>query len=319
MTGYMMDTLGRKKSLIITEIPALMGWLLISFASNVEMIYLGRFLVGLGSGMVGAPARVYTSEVTQPHLRGMLTALASVGVSTGVLLEYALGSILPWRTVAKISTLIPLAALLLMFVYPESPSYLISRNKHDDAKKALKQFRSSNYNLDEEMNRIIKFSQKNNIKHLTKPREIIKAILQPNALKPFAVLFFYFLIYQWSGTNAITFYAVEIFQQSGATVNSYLVTVILGVVRLLSTIMACVLCRRCGRRPLTMISSVGCGLSMLGLGSYMWIHHIWMSNGIEPSLTWIPVVCIFSYTITCTIGFLVIPWVSLLKYIVKNI
>lgn len=47
----------------------------------------GRLLIGLGSGMVGAPARVYTCEVTQPHLRGMLGALASVGVSTGVLIQ----------------------------------------------------------------------------------------------------------------------------------------------------------------------------------------------------------------------------------------
>lgn len=37
--------------------------------------------------MVGAPARVYTCEVSQPHLRGMLGAMASVGVSTGVLIQ----------------------------------------------------------------------------------------------------------------------------------------------------------------------------------------------------------------------------------------
>lgn len=51
------------------------------------IIYLGRFLIGFGSGMVGAPARVYTCEVSQPHLRGMLGALASVGVSLGVLIQ----------------------------------------------------------------------------------------------------------------------------------------------------------------------------------------------------------------------------------------
>lgn len=44
-------------------------------------------MIGFGSGMVGAPARVYTCEVSQPHLRGMLGALASVGVSTGVLIQ----------------------------------------------------------------------------------------------------------------------------------------------------------------------------------------------------------------------------------------
>ena len=310
-SGYMMDTLGRKRSLIITEVPALLGWLLISFASDVRMIYAGRFFVGLGSGMVGAPARVYTSEVSQPHLRGMLTALASVGVSTGVLIEYALGSLLSWNVCAAISGLIPLLALILMFFYPETPSYLISRSKPEKAREALKKFRGSTYNLEKEMDTLINFSNKNNIKRLSGPREILSALLKPNALKPYTLLFLYFLIYQWSGTNAITFYAVDIFRESGTTIDKYLATVILGVVRLLSTVAACVLCRRCGRRPLTMISSVGCGLSMIGLGTYMWFLAGWKANLVEPTFTWIPVVCIFGYTITCTLGFLVIPWVMI--------
>jgi MFS family permease len=78
-----MDRLGRKKILIATQVPMILGWLLIAFSTRVEMIYAGRLLVGLGTGMVGAPARVYTAEATQPHLRGMLAALASVGVSLG--------------------------------------------------------------------------------------------------------------------------------------------------------------------------------------------------------------------------------------------
>ncbi|XP_008559792.1 facilitated trehalose transporter Tret1 [Microplitis demolitor] len=311
LSGYLMDQLGRKRSLIITEIPALLGWLLITFATNIEMIYAGRFFTGLGSGMVGAPARVYTSEVTQPHLRGMLTALSSVGVSTGVMLEYAMGGVASWKICAAISSLIPASALVLMFIFPETPSYLISRNKPEKARKALEHFRGSSYNLNKEMDTLINFSNKNNLKRLTNPKEILHAILQPNALKPFALLFFYFLIYQWSGTNAMTFYAVDIFQKSGTTINKYLATTILGVVRFFSTIVACILCRKCGRRPLTMVSSIGCGLSMIGLGSYMWVNSYWKINHIPATLTWVPVVCIFAYTIACTIGFLVIPWVMI--------
>ncbi|XP_050460356.1 facilitated trehalose transporter Tret1-like isoform X2 [Cataglyphis hispanica] len=310
-SGYMMDMFGRKRSLIITEIPALLGWLLIAFATDIRMIYAGRFFVGLGSGMVGAPARVYTSEVTQPHLRGMLTAFASVGVSTGVLIEYALGSIVTWNVCAAISGILPLTALLLMFFFPETPSYLISRNKPDQAEKALQRFRGSTYNVNREMKTLVEFSNKNNIKRLTGFREIVCALLKPSALKPFTLLFLYFLIYQWSGTNVITFYAVEIFKDSGASLNKYLAAVILGVVRLISTIMACVLCRRCGRRPLTMVSSIGCGLSMLGLGGYMWFKKYSIENDLILVATWIPVFCIFSYTITCTLGFLVIPWVMI--------
>lgn len=311
MSGYMMDVLGRKRSLIITEIPCLLGWILISIATDVDMIYAGRFFVGLGSGMVGAPARVYTSEVTQPHLRGTLTALASVGVSTGVLIEYALGSVLNWKVCAAISAIVPLAALLLMFIFPETPSYLISRNEPEKARKALRQFRGRSYNLEDEMDTLIHFTQDNNIKPLHGFKETMKAIFKRNAMKPFLLLVIYFLIYQWSGTNAVTFYAVEIFQDSGATMNKYLATVILGVVRLASTIAACILCRRCGRRSLTMVSSVGCGISMLGLGGYMRLKDYWITVGTTPVYTWFPVFCIFSYTIACTLGFLVIPWVMI--------
>jgi facilitated trehalose transporter len=72
-----MDNIGRKKTLLLTEIPMIIGWFLIYLSSHfvedmstfIPMIYIGRLMTGLGSGMVGAPARVYTSEVTQPHLR----------------------------------------------------------------------------------------------------------------------------------------------------------------------------------------------------------------------------------------------------------
>jgi facilitated trehalose transporter len=37
-----MDNIGRKKTLIITEVPLILGWLLIAFATNVEMIYAGE-------------------------------------------------------------------------------------------------------------------------------------------------------------------------------------------------------------------------------------------------------------------------------------
>lgn len=241
----------------------------------------------------------------------MLTAIASVGVSTGVLIEYALGSIVTWNVCAAISGILPLTALLLMFFFPETPSYLISRSKPDQAEKALQRFRGSTYNVNREMESLVEFSNKNNIKRLTGLREIVCALIKPSALKPFTLLFLYFLIYQWSGTNVITFYAVEIFKDSGASLNKYLAAVILGIVRLISTIVACILCRRCGRRPLTMISSVGCGLSMLGLGGYMWFKNYSVENDLTLVATWIPVFCIFSYTVTCTMGFLVIPWVMI--------
>uniref|UniRef100_A0A6B2EJE2 Putative sugar transporter n=1 Tax=Phlebotomus kandelakii TaxID=1109342 RepID=A0A6B2EJE2_9DIPT len=313
LSGYLMDNWGRKKTLIITEVPLILGWLLIAFATNIYMIYIGRLLVGLGSGMVGAPARVYTSEVTQPHLRGMLTALASIGISLGVLIQYTLGSFVTWQVLAGVSTIVPIAALGLMIFMPETPNFLIGKQKPEKATKSLAKLRGSTFNVEHEVQQLQNFANKNHTNVKMTGKETLAAIMSPSALKPFGILFLYFMIYQFSGVNTITFYAVEIFQDSGTTMDKNMCTIVLGVVRLIFTIIACIALRKCGRRPLTFVSGIGCGVSMIGLGVYLYYKHQWehAEPPIEPVNTWFPVACIFVFTITCTLGFLVVPWVMI--------
>lgn len=155
-----MDRLGRKKTLIMIEIPLIIGWLLIAFASNITMIYIGRVLVGFGSGLVGAPCRVYTSEVTQPHLRGMLGAFASIGISFGVLFQYTVGSFVTWQILAGVSTMIPLLALFCMIFLPETPNFLVSKSKPEEAAKSLAKLRGSTYNIQREVDQLQNFANK---------------------------------------------------------------------------------------------------------------------------------------------------------------
>ncbi|XP_055311484.1 facilitated trehalose transporter Tret1-like isoform X2 [Sitodiplosis mosellana] len=312
--GFMMDRFGRKKTLLLTEIPLILGWLLISIATDVRMIYGGRLLMGFGSGMVGAPARVYTSEVTQPHLRGMLGALASVGISFGVLFQYTIGSYRSWQFLSAISTLIPTAALLLMCLMPETPNYYVSRAKPEKAAKSLSQLRGSKYNIQREVDHLQSFAQKAQLNAKKASfRETLKAVLSPAALKPFTILVIYFMMYQFSGVNTITFYAVQVFKVSGTTWDSNTCAIFMGVVRLLFTIVGCIAMRRCGRRPLTFISSIGCGVSMVCLGIYL--QYKYYLDRHDPPLPaqyrWFPVACIFSFTMCCCVGYLVVPWVMI--------
>jgi facilitated trehalose transporter len=112
--------------------------------------------------MVGAPARVYTSETTQPHLRGMLTALASIGISLGVLLQYTFGSFLTWQTISGMSAALPVIALVLMCFLPETPNYLVAKSKPDKAMASLARLRGSTYNLKREVDQLQSFAEKNN-------------------------------------------------------------------------------------------------------------------------------------------------------------
>ena len=159
-----MDSIGRKKTLLLTEIPLVIGWVTIAMASSVNMIYVGRLLTGLGSGMVGAPARVYTSEITQPHLRGSLTALSSVFLSFGVLFQYTMGAFMSWNMMSAISCLVPVLALIGMLILPETPNYLVSHQKPEKAFESLAKLRGSSYNLQREIDQLQEFANKTNAK-----------------------------------------------------------------------------------------------------------------------------------------------------------
>lgn len=136
---------------------------MITLATSVPMIYIGRLLMGFGSGMVGAPARVYTSEVTQPHLRGMLSAMAAACISFGVLFQYTLGSFVSWKVLSAASAVIPTAALIGMCLMPETPNYLVTREKPEKAAKSLSQLRGSKYNIQREVDHLQSFAQKNQL------------------------------------------------------------------------------------------------------------------------------------------------------------
>lgn len=142
-------------------------------------------------------------------------------------------------------------------------------------------------------------------------RETLKAL--PSAIKPFTILVIYFLMYQFSGVNTITFYAVEVFKVAGTTWDPNFCAIFMGVVRLIFTIVGCIAMRRCGRRPLTFISSIGCGVSMVCLGIYLqYKYHLdRMVPPVQAQYTWFPVTCIFVFTICCTVGYLIVPWVSI--------
>lgn len=83
----------------------------------------------------------------------------------------------------------------------------------------------------------------------------MKTLLSPATLKPFTILVIYFMMYQFSGVNTVTFYAVDIFKKSGTTWDGNTCAIFMGSIRVLFTIVACILMRRCGRRPLTFVSS----------------------------------------------------------------
>lgn len=134
-----MEWLGRLASIKLAAIPCCIGWALIATSDNFLQMFIGRILTGLGCAIGTSPAIVYITEVARPDLRGSLISSAPTIASLGMVLAYTKGAFMTWRMVAWLSlgyTLIP-AILIQMFV-PESPVWLVSKGRIEDAAKSLR-------------------------------------------------------------------------------------------------------------------------------------------------------------------------------------
>lgn len=136
--GFLMETVGRLRTLQIGAIPGVIGWILIACSNNIPMLLVGRLLSGMSTALATSPAIVYITEVARPELRGSLISFGPTLASFGMLLSYLKGAYLDWRLVAWLSIIYSIVPVIMVqFWVPESPVWLVSKGRIDDAKKSL--------------------------------------------------------------------------------------------------------------------------------------------------------------------------------------
>ncbi|XP_075223390.1 trehalose transporter 1-like protein isoform X1 [Lycorma delicatula] len=309
MTGYLVDKIGRLNTIKLCAIPYIIGWILIANAVNLPMILVGRFLTGFALAMGPSPAVVYITEVARPDLRGALICTGPSMTSLGMVFVYTKGAFLHWRTVAWISVFYCLIPILLMILWsPESPAWLLSKGRTEDALKSLV-FLARNETQgglpEQQLAQLQKdqFSKNKDQKKSCAVTKLIRSFFTPNGYKPFFILFFLFLFQQFSGIYITIFYAVTFFQEVGAGFNAYLSTIYIGIVRMLVGLLTTFLLRRFGRRPLFVFSGLGMAISMAISGYYTRL----ISTGqLDKSL--IPIICILLFMSFSVTGLMTIPW-----------
>ncbi|KAJ6651760.1 hypothetical protein lerEdw1_020172, partial [Lerista edwardsae] len=135
--GYVVDKVGRKLSLMSCAVPFVVGFLAIVCAQNIWMLYTGRLLTGLASGVTSLVVPVYISEVAHSRVRGMLGSCVQLMVVTGILGAYLAGMALEWRWLAVLCSVPPSVMICLMVFMPETPRFLLSRSHYSEARTAL--------------------------------------------------------------------------------------------------------------------------------------------------------------------------------------
>nr|XP_033816932.1 solute carrier family 2, facilitated glucose transporter member 8 isoform X2 [Geotrypetes seraphini] len=284
--GWVVDRLGRKLTLMLCSLPFVFGFTLIISAENISMLYAGRILTGLASGVTSLVVPLYISETAHPRVRGALGSCVQLMVVTGIVGAYTAGMVLEWRWLALLCSVPPFLMLLLMGFMPESPRFLLSQSKRVEALNALAFLRGPEVDHEWECQQIEAYAEEQ----------------------------------QMTGINAIMFYAGSIFEEAKFK-NSSLASVILGAIQVIFTAVAALIMDRAGRKLLLVLSGVVMTISCTTFGLYFKIAEPDPNNSPHPTppsnslssdnpdrLTWLALVSMAFFIAGFALGWGPIPW-----------
>ncbi|XP_011346573.1 facilitated trehalose transporter Tret1-2 homolog isoform X2 [Ooceraea biroi] len=295
---------GRRISMFVTSFISMAGWVTIYMSTTYTQILIGRVISGIATGMASVPTTVYVAEVAGSKWRGTMVTWTSISIALGVLIVYIFGYICKddWRQVALMCAMFPLVSIALtLFVVPETPLWMRDHNRPEEALEIMKKFRG--VPKDQPATSEILFELKP--RPQKKNQNLLKHLTKRSALVPFAVMLSFFFFQQFSGIFVIIYYAVEIMDKSGASLDRHLCAVLIGVARFIASLLTAGVSRKFGRRIPSMVSGVGMTIFMGGMSLYLYLADkgtVMADNGV------VPIVCMMMYIFMSTIGFLVIPF-----------
>ena len=263
--GVLADIFGRKKIIMATAIIFILGSILCGFAPNVYVLIISRIFVGLAVGIVNFVIPLYLSEIAPKAVRGTLVSLYQWAITAGILFSYAINSafansVFSWRWMLLAGVLPGLVLLIGMSFMSDTPRWLISKNKDEEAKKVLRKIEPD---IDTE-------NEIKEIKHTLKLNENLdrKFKFKKWMIMPFVVGVGIMFAQICTGINTIIYYAPTIFKIAGFDSNSNAIyaTTGIGVVNFLMTIVAVFFTDKLGRKPLLYFGLTGVMLSLAALG-----------------------------------------------------
>ncbi len=264
MGGIPCNALGRKKTLFWIGVLYTISALGSGLATNPYLFSAFRFLGGLGVGASSVAAPIYISEIAPAESRGRLVALYQFNIVFGILVaflsNYLIGQYMGaegWRWMLGIEALPALIYTFMVLGVPNSPRWLLLKNKDEgQVKTLLQQINPTLKNVEEEI-RTIKASL---------VKKTGDTFFSGKYSTPIKLAFMLAFFNQLSGINFVLYYAPRIFESAGIAADNVLgASIPIGIVNLLFTILGMSLIDKFGRKQLMIIGSIGYIVTLLGV------------------------------------------------------
>ena len=283
LAGMLSDGMGRKKTMFLSALMFSISAIGCAVCSDFAQLVVFRMIGGFGIGVVSIVSPIYISEVAPAERRGTLVSLYQLAITIGFLLAYlanylilkgaeldstdpALSSRIMnseyWRGMLGSETIPDLLFLVVIFFIPESPRWLTVKGRDGKALGILQRIYGTTQAASEQLDATresIAGEVKSEWRTLLEPG-IFKAVLIGSAIA---------ILGQFMGVNAVLYYGPKIFMDAGLSgEGSLLSTVLVGVVNMLTTVIALLIIDKVGRKKLVWWGVGGMIACLMMIGLY---------------------------------------------------
>lgn len=259
---------GRKKTLLTIGVLYALSAIGSALSNDPYVFAFFRFMGGLGVGASTIAAPAYISEIAPAKDRGRLVSLYQFNIVLGILVAFFSNYLLSgigdndWRWMLGVQAIPAIIYTLFVITIPESPRWLISQSRVEEAKKVMKIISP------DQDSELLATQMEEDYADAPKENIFMKKYRFPLTLA-FLVAFFN----QMSGINAFLYYAPRIFGEAGLGEKTALLSSIgIGIVNMVFTLIGVNLIDKVGRKKLMFIGSIGYIIS-LGLVSMAFYFH----------------------------------------------
>ena len=268
--------LGRKRTLVIGAILFVLGSLLCGEAWNIQILLIGRIVLGLAIGISSFTAPLYLAEIAPESIRGAMISIYQLMITIGILVAFLSDTAFSysgnWHGMLGVIAIPGVLFLIGLIRLPESPRWLMMVNRHAEAEKVLQRIIGLPDLIRKEMEDI-----REQLKIPQHGWQLFRA--NRNFRRSVGLGVLLQVMQQLTGMNVVMYYAPRIFQEMGyATEAQMWFTAIVGLVNVLATFIAIGLVDKLGRKP---ILYIGFTIMAIGLGVFGTMLHFGMHGYAE--------------------------------------
>jgi SP family sugar:H+ symporter-like MFS transporter len=277
LAGTLADAMGRRNVMILSAVLFLVGALIQGFAHEQWLFVVARIMGGMAVGAASVLSPAYISEVAPAHIRGRMTTVQQIMIITGLTAAFVVNYFLAasagtstapywagieaWRWMYLMQA-VPAAVFLVALLFiPESPRYLVSKGRIDEAGRVLTRL----FGAGEAATKVAEIRASFSADHRPRLSDIfdpVKGGVRPIVWAGLLLAVFQQLV----GINVIFYYGATLWQLAGFTEDQSLqINIVSGIVSIAACFGTILLVDRIGRKPLLLIGSAGMAATLFAL------------------------------------------------------